>query len=239
MALLRKEIHFRLFISISLGFILFTIIGTLSHEGGHHLTAKSLGYHSEIHYAYTVSFDPVLMGKIKAIYTRNKAAIEKRHNFPEKHLFDKYNKQFDQGQIIIIAGGILQTILTGSLGFFLLLYRRKKSQKPFNWLDWSLVLVALFWLREVFNAFIAILIGLINNSGKYFGGDEANLAALWGLPKGVIALPLGIIGLVICLYIIFKLIPIHQRLTFIIGGFVGGVSGYIIWIYMLGPMLLP
>jgi hypothetical protein len=43
----------RLFVLLALGFIAFTVIGTVSHECGHYLAARCLGYKASLHYGST------------------------------------------------------------------------------------------------------------------------------------------------------------------------------------------
>ena len=43
----------KLFLYLTLTFIVATVVGTLSHEFGHYIVAKSLGYDADIHYAFT------------------------------------------------------------------------------------------------------------------------------------------------------------------------------------------
>jgi fatty acid desaturase len=49
----------KLFIALTLGFILTTIVGTITHECGHYLAAKYYGYNASINYAATKWHDPV------------------------------------------------------------------------------------------------------------------------------------------------------------------------------------
>lgn len=47
------SLHFRLLFYLSIGFIISTVAGTLSHEYGHYLAAKILHIPMKVHYAYT------------------------------------------------------------------------------------------------------------------------------------------------------------------------------------------
>ncbi len=46
-----KTFSFKNFILLSLTFILFTVLGTLTHEGGHIAAAKYYGYETTLHYS--------------------------------------------------------------------------------------------------------------------------------------------------------------------------------------------
>jgi len=59
---------------------------------------------------------------------------------------------------------------------------------------------------------------------------------LW---SGTVSSVLGIIGLFISIFIVFRIVPKHLRLTFIAGGFLGGIFGFILWMNILGPKILP
>ena len=48
-----SKFNFKFAFIIYFSFILFTIIGTLSHEFGHFIVGRYLGYQSTIHYSFT------------------------------------------------------------------------------------------------------------------------------------------------------------------------------------------
>jgi hypothetical protein len=74
---------------------------------------------------------------------------------------------------------------------------------------------------------------------QYFGGDEYVLAHLLDWPDGSIAIPLGLIGLAISYYVIYKVIPKSKRSTFIDAGLLGGILGYVLWMKVIGSYILP
>jgi hypothetical protein len=39
--------------------------------------------------------------------------------------------------------------------------------------------------------------------------------------------------------VIFRIIPITKRLTFILSGIIGGISGFGLWMNLIGPKILP
>ena len=53
---MKISIDIKHLIYFSLGFVLFTIIGTVSHEYGHIIVAKSLGYETTLHYGSMNSY---------------------------------------------------------------------------------------------------------------------------------------------------------------------------------------
>ena len=231
--------NFTIFSSI---FILFTIIGTISHEFGHVLMAKSLGYNTALHYGsmnykkYGINTNE----KIIEIFERNKYAIQNKKEFTEKlEFYTLVNKQ-QKDSFLIRIGGPFQTIITGLIGFFLLYKRNRFSTSHFSKIDWLLVFLSLFWLRQIFNPVFSVLKRIFRGNGTFFGrGDETEIAEYLNLSIGTIDIMLGLIGLFICFFVVFKLTPIKHRYTFILSGLVGGSLGFYIWMYKIGPLILP
>ncbi|MEQ6124189.1 hypothetical protein AAON49_08325 [Pseudotenacibaculum sp. MALMAid0570] len=225
---------------VIIGFILFTIIGTISHEYGHIVVAKSLGYKTTLHYGSMNYKDSDLYKKLGEIYNENKIAIENKSFFDKKAEYEKGIKKIKSDRLFIAIGGVLQTILTGTIGLIILCYRRRKIEKDrLRLIDWLAIFLSLFWLRQVFNIVISITNEIFSPNGNYFGGDEKKIAELLGLWDGTVACALGIIGVAIFLFIVFKVISRPLRLTFILSGLIGGVLGFILWMKILGPLILP
>jgi drug/metabolite transporter (DMT)-like permease len=80
---------------------------------------------------------------------------------------------------------------------------------------------------------------IVITNKKEFNGDEFILSQY--LSVGNFGLPIitAIAGLIICWVVVFTFVPSAQRKIFIVAGFVGGVIGYIFWMYYLGPYLIP
>jgi len=193
---------------VSFSFIIATAVGTLSHEYGHYIVARSLGYKASIHYAYTDIDDTEFPGSINSLW--------------------------------ISVGGPLQTLLTGTIGLILLIAYKKsfKARQELILGQWALVFITLFWLRQAINLIIWLVSYLFIKRFS-FGGDEIRIALKLGLPFWSLAITTGITGMIILYIVIFKFIPKQQRLTFVLSGIVGGMAGYILWLYLLGPALLP
>lgn len=227
------------FLILTSVFIFFTAIGTITHEYGHLLVAKYFGYETSLHYG-SMNYNSELNDKLIEIYNENKKAIENGQNFERKVEFESGIKKLQLNRLLITIGGPLQTILTGVIGLTILFIRRNNI-KTFGLkiLDWLAVFLSLFWLREVFNLMTSIGSEIISPNGSYFGGDEKNISYGLNLWEGTIPIILGFTGLLISLFIIFKVIPVRQRLTFIISGPIGGILGFILWMNILGPKLLP
>ncbi len=212
-------------------FIAAVVIGTLLHEGGHLLVARHLGYVTELHYQ-SVSYHHRASIDYRADVTSVAALAE-----PEAMTRSFEKPVNPQHSLLITLGGPIQTVLTGSLAF-LILYRSREDRSELSLPDWVLVFLSLFWLREPVNL-IAWVIRSFTTGQFKGGGDEFRIAAAAGLPEYSLLLLLAIIGLIIAILTVFKLIPSHQRKGFIMAGMVGGGLGYWLWLYELGPRLLP
>lgn len=230
-----------LLLILSITFIAFTVVGTLSHEYGHILVAKYFGYETKLHYGSMNYEDNSSELKLAdSLVKKNEKAILSKKHFPDKKKLDKLWNTINFKHLIITVGGPVQTILTGTIGFILLLFRRKKIlENGMKILDWLYVFLSLFWLREVCNLTMSVASAILKGKKNYFGGDEKNIALMLEIPKGSIAIPLAFIGLCIALFLIFRIIPKEQRLIFISSGILGGIAGFILWLRILGPIVMP
>jgi hypothetical protein len=103
----------KLFLYLSLAFILMTVIGTISHEYGHYISAKILGYGARVNYGMTIlennqsisrkeSFIITLGGSMQTILTGTLGMIllyifRKSFNL-ENHSIKLINYPFLNGQ---------------------------------------------------------------------------------------------------------------------------------------------
>jgi len=236
---MKTQINIKLLISLSLTFILFTVIGTVSHELGHLTVAKYLGYNTTLHYG-SMSYHSDRIEKLNEIYKESKIAKENGREF---EFGDEYTigiEKLNRDRLIISLGGPIQTIITGLIGLVIILWRRKKIKiKGLAFVDWLAIFLCLFWLREVFNLVMSVSTEIISPNGSYFGGDEKKIAILLDLWPGIISIFWGVIGLIISLFVIFRVIPLQTRLTFILSGLIGGSVGFVLWMKVLGPGLIP
>lgn len=217
-----------------------TVIGTVTHELGHYTAAKLIGNEVKINYAHAFSDNPTLSSKLKLIYDKYYNEIKENKDFPLKErLRELRTQQIEEAKITSI-GGPLQTILTGTLGFILLLCNRKNIYKngKIKLIGWIYIFLSLFWLRQVTNFLVAVA-SLIITKKTHISGDEMHLALLYKLPTWSIQITTGIIGMIICGYIFFKIIPKAQRITFILAGLFGGISGYYLWLVEFGKIIMP
>lgn len=232
---------------------MFTVIGTLSHEYGHIAVAKLNGYDTVLHYG-SMSYYPKGYLDDENYKALNKLTLEYKsteyNNWPEeakqkveyytKILWERYPYNQSKSDILITFGGPLQTIATGTIGLLILFIRRKSIYKGgLKIIDWLAVFLSLFWLREVFNVFTSVTGELYSPDGTWFGGDELGMSQSLNLWGGTFPIILATIGSVISLYVIFKILPEKIRLTFILSGFIGGISGFVLWMNIIGPKVLP
>ena len=234
------KIDTKYLIYFCIGFMLFTVIGTVSHEYGHLVIAELLGEDTALFYGSMTHNNPVLSQWYFDTYHANTEAITNGSSFPDKIIFNEIDRLVRRHGFLILCGGPLQTMLTGSIGFFILLYRRKNNRLgSFKFIDWMAIFLSLFWLRQVFNLVMSVSTELVFPNGSFFGGDERKIANYLDLWQGSVALPTASIGFIITWIVIFRYIPRYYRTTFILGGLIGGIVGYLLWFHVFGPILIP
>ena len=231
----------RLFVLLTFGFITFTVIGTISHESGHYAMARHFGFQADIHYSFTnVHLDQKEGQFFRVTWIRYKSQIKANKTFPEKERYDRIVNQYKRAGIWITFGGPLQTMLTGTIGLIMMIIFRRSflsSERLSFWL-WIIVFITLFWLRQTTNFIMAIFSSIVQGSIRSFG-DETYLAKYYNSPVWLISAITALIGVTILVVVIFKFIPVKQRLTFITAGLFGGVTGYIFWLVVFGKMIMP
>lgn len=201
----------RLFTGLFFVFIAATVVGTISHEFGHYLVAKWLGYTAKMSYASTY-WIPV-----------NATA----QSLPENSFY-------------ITLGGPVQTMLTGTIGLLLLFIHRRSfiSIDKLSTGQWVMIFLSLFWLRQAANL-VTCLYGYFVAGQFSLRGDELQIANYLYLPNWTILIVTAVIGALVLAVIIFKFIPVKQRFTFIISGLAGGIAGYTFWIILFGKYIMP
>ena len=228
------------FLYFTLAFALLVPIGTQTHELGHIAFAKLFGYETELHFASMNYNWQETTAEFNQIYFDNKEAIISGKDFPGKAEYEAATDKFRNESLWVSIGGPLQTCLTGIIGLIMLYVRRQKRALAWQPTDWLAVFLSLFWLREPFNLAHALASSLLSHSGVLmYGGDEEGIARVLGWHPGAVAIPLGIIGGLVGLYVVFKVIPRKLRLSFIIAGLVGSAIGWVFWMNWVGPILLP
>jgi hypothetical protein len=235
-----QEMKWKLFFSLVFTFIAFTIIGTQTHEYGHYAAAKYLGMQPSLHYQSVEFADDSNSNELNQLIIKYEKEIENKVEFPLRKRYEILVKLSNKNYFYSTLWGPLQTMITGTIGFILLIIYRKKyfTASALSWNKWLLIFVSLFWLRQV-SGFIVTFLVMIFTGRKEFKGDEFHLSYHLGLRNFTILFFTAIVGLIICCTVIFKFVPATQRKIFIAAGLVGGVIGYILWMHILGPILLP
>ncbi|WP_420573839.1 site-2 protease family protein [Kordia sp.] len=240
------KINRKLFLSLTLGFVLFTIIGTQTHELGHIAVAESLGYETTLsygsmshnHQGFSKDKDVLAWRKMfKEIGAYDKFSEEEKKQANE--LYDKIKFKFPtnpEHNFYITLGGPAQTILTCFIGLFILAYRSRRTAEEFKWIDWLALFLSLFVLREVFNTVMAGVSYIIKGK-KSFSGDEFHISSYLGFNQWTVPIMTAMLGAVIASFVIFMILPKKYRFTCILAGFLGGISGFVLWFNYLGPWL--
>lgn len=243
----------KLFIALLVGFVGFTVIGTLLHEMGHWWMATQCGFKASIHYNHASLED------LSPAFKQNDDTIQALRNqyhlvhkqadqyvlvdsidFPQKQRYQALLRQQQRLLFPVHLGGPAQTMATGTIGVALLLmnrhwWRGKPSLK--SWV-WGIIFGALFWLRQLFNLTIATYSVLVGSQWST-RMDETKLALDLQLWPATISVVSGLVGLGVLVFITLRVIPSSQRLTFIGSGLVGGTLGFCLWLVWLGPQLMP
>ena len=248
--MLRFKFFPKFFLIIFLAFILFTIIGTLSHELGHIAVAKYFGYETTLDYgsmAYSKDFsNDEDVKKIKKIskeyidsdYEEWPEDVKLKVEDLDEIIMSKYpyNETYKFQDLGIAIGGPAQTLFTSFVGLLILFLRRNKQNNGFNMFDWLAVFMSLFALREVFN-FLQAFYSFMFYSQSNFSGDEFEISRLIGFNEWIVPSLTLVLGVLISCYVIFKVIPLKYRFTFILSGLCGGILGFTLWFEFLGEIL--
>lgn len=205
------KIDLKLLIFLILGFILATVIGTVSHEYGHYLPAEAYGLEAKVHYGYTTWSKP-------------------SDNFLLKN----------SAYFWITLVGPLQTMLVGIIGMILICKNRISFRNValLSVKQWIIIFATLFLLRFSFNFLSSIPSWIVR--GKLIGrSDEIKIARYLEWPTWSVSLFFASIGFIILVWIVFYVVPIKQRFTFILAGLIGGISGFVLWLDLFGKIIMP
>ncbi|AWA30052.1 hypothetical protein HYN48_08150 [Flavobacterium magnum] len=233
------QIYPKPFIYVFFAFIACTVIGTLTHELGHIAVAQWLGYDTTLSYQSMHVDRNADRAELHRLADPYFGELRTNRPFPTKKAFEAKRRQMHHNDFLIRLGGPLQTMLTGSIGLGILLYRRRISYADFNLTDWLLVFLSLFWLRQPSNLAHGLARRIFRGTGSWTGGDEWVIAYYLKWPLWSVSVLSGAIGFVIAACVILFVIPGRYRVTFLIAGLLGGIAGFVSWMNYLGPYLLP
>jgi len=230
---------FKLTLLLALTVIAFTVIGTLTHELGHATVAWHYGWKPKIHYQFTDPggnpFDPRMI----ELADGHGAEIRAGQPFPNDTLYRRLEAEGRRKIAAFIWGGPTETMLSGTLGFALLLaqWRRFRAAERLSVGQWLILFLTLCWLRQPANLLAGIALVII--TGQYSpGDDDSQLSLYYGLPAwGMLAIT-TIIAAAVCL-VVYRAIPRAQRGSFLLAFLIGAPFGYGMWLFWLGPIVMP
>ena len=233
------KLQTKLLFYLVLAFMLATVVGTVSHELGHYTAARLLGYEAHINYRSTLPDYSPDYDQIMDIRKKYSKEIKEGSDYPDKKLFSALNTKIFKADFLIRLAGPLQTVLTGSIGLFVLLFYRKRFFNGDNVTStaWCFVFLSLFWLREPANFCMAIIRTLLSGSPTG-NGDEIMLTYYLDWPLWSILSPLAVIGVGV-LGLVLYLLPKQTRITFMLSGLLGGTLGFGLWFFVVGKMVMP
>ncbi|MEO6684601.1 MAG: hypothetical protein ABIN24_01495 [Dyadobacter sp.] len=233
------EIDNKLLYQLILGFLIATIIATILHEYGHFFTAKLLGYDARVSYGYTTWKNTVYHDFIDTLTRDERIKIRTNEYFARKEDYVALLKRIKDENFLITLGGPLLTIIIGTAGFVIALFNRKSFNGEILSQKQRIILfTAFFWLRETGNYVMELLFTI--SRGRFpYGNDETILARYFEIDTWLISFVLAIIGFVVVLIIYKRFIPDESKTTFLLAGLVGGLGGYMLWLFLLGPIFMP
>lgn len=232
-------IHVKLAVQLTLAFIVMTVVGTLSHEFGHYSVAKVFGQEAHINYKSSWHVNEELNNYLRSTYESNKYAIQHHLPFAERANYEAALATYQHQNFCVLVGGPLQTMLTGTIGFLLLLFYGKRfiTNEHITWKGWVFIFMALFWLRQIANLATG-LFGFIVTGKTSMRGDEFILAQWMNWPLWSIQLVTALVGFFV-LWKVISLLPKQIVFTFILAGLLGGVLGFYGWLIKFGQYILP
>jgi hypothetical protein len=233
------EIDNKLLFRLISCFVAATIIATIVHEYGHFFTAKFLGYDARVSYGFTTWTNSGYQDFIDSLTRDERIKIRTNEYFARKDEYESLLKRIKDETFLITLGGPLLTIIMGSLGIAVAFINKKKfNEDQLSAGQWLIVFTALFWLREPANYIIDLLITI--QQGRFPNrNDEAILSRYLEVDSWLISFVLAVTGLILVVIVYRKFIPDQDKTTFLLAGLIGGLGGYLLWLFFFGPVLMP
>lgn len=233
------EIDNKLLYRLILGFVVASIIATIVHEYGHFFTAKYLGYEARVSYAFTTWRNHGYQDFFDNLTRDERIRIRNNDYFAKKADYEALMKRIKDEAFLITLGGPLLTMLIGTLGIAAAFWNKgKPDQEILPCKQWILIFIALFWLRQPGNYLLDLLVTM--QRGRFpLRNDEVILARYFDFDVWSISFVLAFIGQILVYIVYKKLIPDSDKTTFLLAGLVGGCGGYLLWLFVLGPVFMP
>jgi len=233
------EIDNKLLYRLILGFFAASVFATIVHEYGHFFTAKYLGYEARVSYGSTGWTNQGYQDFFDGLTRDERIKIRTNEYFPRKQDYEAMVKNIRDEAFLITLGGPVLTILIGTFGLLVAyLSRQRFSGEPLSLKKWFIVFITLFWLREPANYIFDVLVTVRQGTFPR-RNDEAVLARYLGLDSWTISFALAVIGLVLVWIVYRRFVPDPDKTTFLLAGLLGGLGGYISWLFFLGPIFMP
>lgn len=210
------------------------IFGTLSHEFGHYIMARLLGYEASFNYAHTIYVDKDNVEFVKNSFNNYNQFIEKELPFPNSEKYYKLKSKYLNDAFLITSSGVLFTVLTGIFGLTLAIFGDKINNSNITFTG---MLFCLFILRQPVN----FLFGLYNFYilNKPNNSDEIRLANSLKIHFLTFEILTSIIALILYIKLLNLNLFRHNKTFMTIHILIGGTLGFYLWLYVLGPFLLP
>ncbi len=96
---------------------------------------------------------------------------------------------------------------------------------------------SLFWLRAVIDIWSKLFILAFPRLNYY--SFDSRISYFMDMGKEGFPILECIVGTTILFYIIFQFIPKQERLTFLLSGLLGGITGIYLWFFLVGKYILP
>jgi hypothetical protein len=231
----------KLFLWLFAGFLLFTVAGTLLHESGHYLAGKLQGRDSmRIAYAYTTYGVHAADDSLAALYRLHYEDIVHNRHFAGEDAYHRLDALVARNSFLFTLGGPLQTMLTGTIALVVMVAcgKRFRGAQKLRFGQWLLVFLSMFWLREIVNLVMMLARVALGHTNK-MRGDEFRLALYLHWHPWSVQVACGIVSVSVAAVVIFRYVPLRQRAEFIAAALAGGVCGYVLWLELLGPVLMP
>ena len=233
------EIDNKLLYRLILGFLTAAIIATIVHEYGHFFTAKYLGYQARVSYGYTTWTNPGYSDFFESLTRDERIKIRTNEYFGKKEEYEELMKRIKDEAFYITLGGPVLTMIIGSLGLILAFANRKTFDGgQLSIKKWLIVFTAFFWIRQPANYILDLLVTI--QQGRFPGrNDEVILSRYLGFDSWTVSFVLAVIGLGVVWMVYKKFVPDIDKTTFLLAGLLGGLGGYLSWLFIFGPVFMP
>jgi hypothetical protein len=212
-------------------FVLVTITGGALHEIIREQTARSFGYYRDGFSCGQLFFsNDTVHAAFTSIWKASGDSIRAHKSFPEKEHYDKLSGQNKRAHAFIELAAKVFTFSICLLGLVVLFIRRKMRAVKFAFIDWAGVIFSLFVMKQIVLSSCFIIWGLM--FCDYAAFTQYFKLPFWGTEWAMI-----IFGLLISFFVVFKIVPRAKRISFFIGGLLGGLTGIVLWFFVVGKLL--